>query len=478
MMFGSMRAWRGRSRGFAPTFLLVVGIAGCVRLGFDPPSGGGSDSAVIGPDGSVTNPDSAIVGPDGSVIKPDGPVTKSDGPVTKSDGPVTNPDTGVPPPPTCGLYVNDTATSDDAYTSAPGSDTNPGTAKAPLATLAKAIQQASSGSTICVDTGTYAGDVCVIKSVTIVGVRQGVAACGRTGAESVIRGELTVTSAASDVTLDGLRLERRTYAGGWNGVNLLAQTTTFRLLNSKVVPFAAAGGYSYSGYVGVKPGAAPMSSLEIRSNEFGTLVNTSGCAALFVGGVTVSGTANISSNCFKDCGGGATVIVFGGFNVLKLDANVVINSATGGAGGIGVGSGAIKTLLVTNNRILNSPIDGLFLGASAVNAGSVTGNVIQGSGTSTAKNANLNVDKSTALAAGFAVKNNDLSSPAGTNPALSNAATAKLDASCNWYGTSSSAGVTALVTGNVGFLPFLTSGTDTAPGTPGFQPASGTCTGL
>ncbi|MFM7767368.1 MAG: DUF1565 domain-containing protein, partial [Bacteroidota bacterium] len=59
------------------------------------------------------------------------------------------------------LYVNDNSTSGDVYTTAVGSDTNPGTASAPFATITKAIQVAQTGNTIKVDAGSYSENLTV-----------------------------------------------------------------------------------------------------------------------------------------------------------------------------------------------------------------------------------------------------------------------------------------------------------------------------
>jgi hypothetical protein len=380
-------------------------------------------------------------------------------------------------PASCELYVNDAATSGDRYTSAPGSDTNPGTAAAPFATLTHAVAQAKDGAVICVDAGAYAGYVVVDRSVSIHGVRQGVPACGRSGAESVIKGRVTMKASAAEVTLDGLRLEHIGNPSAWNGVNLVSEAQALRLLNTWVVPTAPAGGFSRFGYVFVGPatGVAALTSLAVRGNRFDTLLNTSSASGLVVANVKVSGAASITGNCFDDSGDDLSLLVYGAFNTLELDANVIANSATGGAGGIGVGSGSVKELTVANNRILDASGDGLAIDTS-VEEGSVTGNVIRGSGASGAGFSNIHVTKNAALAAGFYVRENDLSAPSGSNLALHSEATAKLEASCNWYGVATAAGVAALISGNVGFTPFLTDGTDADPGAPGFQPASGSCT--
>ncbi|MBX2928198.1 MAG: T9SS type A sorting domain-containing protein [Saprospiraceae bacterium] len=61
--------------------------------------------------------------------------------------------------------------------------------------------------------------------------------------------------------------------------------------------------------------------------------------------------------------------------------------------------------------------------------------------------------------------------------AIENTGVPVMDATCNWFGTASATGVNPQVSSNVTYQSWLISGTDNAPGTPGFQPAPGTCTG-
>ena len=455
--------------------LCVLGSAACVRLGFDPPRGSAEDAAVS--DAAVSDAVSDAEGPDSDGPDSDGP--DGDGPdASKTD--VAVPDAGkadAPAPPTCTLYVNDAATTGDTYTLAPGSNTNAGTAAAPYATLQYALAQAASGAVICVDAGSYAGDISIVKSVQLIGVRQGVSACGRTGVESVIRGAVATTDSATEVTLDGLRLERHPNASAWKGANLIWRSARLRLVNTKVIPHKPVGGYTHFGYIGVRVNTPTLTSIEIRGNEFSSLVNASMCSAIALGQVTVSGATTISSNCFNNSGSGSTIVVYGTFDALTLDANAVVNTTTGGAGGIGIGSGSVKTLTVTNNRVINAVKDGINIEVNTVSGGVISGNVIHGSGTSGPGFPNLKLDKATSLAAGISVKYNDLSAAAGTNKALVSEMAAQAAASCNWYGSSKSADVAALVSGKVSFTPFLTSGTDTDTSAPGFQPGSGTCNG-
>src|SRR5262249_18088595 len=65
------------------------------------------------------------------------------------------------------------------------------------------------------------------------------------------------------------------------------------------------------------------------------------------------------------------------------------------------------------------------------------------------------------------VSNNDLSGNSGFG--LASGSGEVVNASSNWWGTNSEAGVNAKVTGNVDRTPFLDLGTDTNLATPGFQ---------
>lgn len=52
-----------------------------------------------------------------------------------------------------------------------------------------------------------------------------------------------------------------------------------------------------------------------------------------------------------------------------------------------------------------------------------------------------------------------------------------INATCNWYGTTDFVAINSAISGDITFSPYLENGTDNAPGTPGFQPVPGSCTG-
>lgn len=88
-------------------------------------------------------------------------------------------------PTVLGLYVNDNSTTGDVFTTAVGNDANPGTATAPFATISYAISQASNGTNIYVDAGTYAENIDVTKAVNLRGANYNTTFATR-NAESII----------------------------------------------------------------------------------------------------------------------------------------------------------------------------------------------------------------------------------------------------------------------------------------------------
>jgi hypothetical protein len=327
-----------------------------------------------------------------------------------------------------------------------------------------------------VDTGVYSGNITIDRSMTLVGVRAGVSGCGRTGDESTIRGRVRVNSPAADVTLDGFRLERN--PGTWYGSNVLFLSPMFRLLNSRVIAAAPDGGYQQPGFVGTAQMNQTFASIGIEGNEFVGIYNPEGCSGIFLENATVTGAVNLAGNCFNNTGGLA-ILVFGFYDVLNVDANVIVNSGgADSANGIGIGTGSVQALYVTRNTIVNAREDGVTIDVGPIQGGGITGNIIHSSGVSGTGYANLRITNKNVLAAGFIIADNDLSNPAGTNLAINHMVVAPpLTAECNWYGETDPAQFAGLISGNVDYVPFLSNGTDADPATPGFQPAGGTCTG-
>ena len=111
----------------------------------------------------------------GVVALVNGPVVYDPWLVDGTDDPMGG--VGFQPKGTCtgatNLYVNDLVSdnpTNDIYTTAIGSDANPGTAAAPFLTITKAVNTAVDGTKIWVDAGTFQEQVFIGKTVDITGV--------------------------------------------------------------------------------------------------------------------------------------------------------------------------------------------------------------------------------------------------------------------------------------------------------------------
>ena len=158
------------------------------------------------------------------------------------------------------------------------------------------------------------------------------------------------------------------------------------------------------------------------------------------------------------------------------------NSVTGtGAAGAGVAVGTGSTL--TTDGLSGANVISGFATGVDVNGGSaslqqntITGNTtgvsVENGGALTSVTQNFITGNTTgvAVASGAGtigqIFDNDLS---GNTTAIANSSGVLIDASGNWWGVATSAGVQATFTGLVDYTPFLVSGTDTDAATPGFQ---------
>jgi hypothetical protein len=151
---------------------------------------------------------------------------------------------------------------------------------------------------------------------------------------------------------------------------------------------------------------------------------------------------------------------FAGNQPVRLARNTITNSNTG----VLVDSNGIANLL--QNTITGS-------GAAAVNlvnggslaALSPTGDAVLWNFITGGTGDGIRID-ATAGAVG-PILGNDLSGNTGL--AINNLSAALVDASGNWYGTNTVAGVAGEVSANVDYTPWLEVGTDVSSATPGFQ---------
>lgn len=345
-------------------------------------------------------------------------------------------------------YVNDNATSGDVFTTAIGNDANPGSAAAPFGTIQFAINTAVNGDTIYVDAGTYIGDVQITKEVTLLGAKHGIPAGpmatppNRGTDETIIQaGGLYYGQTKDNITVDGFYID---IGSGLRGIES-------RGLNSKILNNIVTGIVSpFTAQIGIATRAnAPLRThsyliqfnnvTNLRYGFFfdGNLENPSEMSYNYASGCFTAGfvltasnghlfKANVSDNNFQ------------GLLVTKGNNSIIQNTLKNNTG-IGIRlSGTVNTF---NNDIENN-----FIENNAVGIGLTDPNA--------------------------AAVNNQahFNSFTGNTANIANAHADNFNATCNWYGTTDLATITASITGPVTFNPALVSGTDTDPGTDGFQP--------
>jgi hypothetical protein len=128
-------------------------------------------------------------------------------------------------------------------------------------------------------------------------------------------------------------------------------------------------------------------------------------------------------------GGPVGVLVDGAHSVASLTQDTISGNGTG----VSVETGGVLTG-ATNNFIRNNSGAGVSIAATAGSVGAIT--------------------------------DNDLS---GNAQAVANASAVQIDASLNWWGSNTRAGVQGVISGSVDYTPFFNAGTDTQPGVVGFQ---------
>jgi nitrous oxidase accessory protein NosD len=149
---------------------------------------------------------------------------------------------------------------------------------------------------------------------------------------------------------------------------------------------------------------------------------------------------------------------FSGNQPVQLRENVLTNNHTG----VQVQSQGSATLF--RNTITGSGLAGVEVLTGSLAPFGVLAHAVQENFISGGAGDGIRI-AGTAGAIG-SIHNNDLS---GNALAVNNLSAGLIDASGNWYGVNTPAGVAAEVSANVDYTPWLDVGTDTQPGTPGFQ---------
>ncbi|MHB1105539.1 MAG: T9SS type A sorting domain-containing protein [Lutibacter sp.] len=407
------------------------------------------------------------------------------------------------------LYVNDNNQSGDLYTTAIGSNANPGTAALPFATIQHAINKVAIGGVIYVDAGIFMEDVVVNKGVTLNAVQAGV-----NPESSLTRGAETVVMSAtadpinrsvfilqsSDITIDGFTIDgdNPTITGAvlLNGSDINAgfgiakfiEPTAHKNLNIRnniIKNF-----YRYGVFI-QSTSELPLSGNLITQNHFNNISaqNVDGNYGRWGRGIGLFGNAyaSISQNVFTKV---STAILVSNFDAVSIDNSYITgNTMETYRSGIflsGFSEGA-NHYEVYNNHIStgdlfswNVPEASTTNNNIGINASSISNTTGQSFHNNTIINTRTGVLLSYNISSipGWAIQVNNNSITETIGYAIQNSEGNKVNAICNWYGSTAVQDNLDKVTAQNGyFAPFLTNGTDTDPSTNGFQPVPDSCNG-
>ena len=225
------------------------------------------------------------------------------------------------------------------------------------ATLAEALAAAKAGDKIILTAGTYEEDVTInVPGLTIAGPNQGINAnTGERVAEAIIKGVITITSAAKGITFDGLSFTGNAKIQYNESVNF----DGFTFQNNKVYDTRACEKvwdetrYTLPGFIQfTMANGGEARNIEIYNNSF---VNVSEVNVL----ANRSYNVTVDGNVFKDFGLDA-VRTEGGYvyGVLAFTNNV-FEQSNAEQGGLGIflysnagGSGSKTTILIENNEFI------------------------------------------------------------------------------------------------------------------------------
>lgn len=234
---------------------------------------------------------------------------------------------------------------------------------------------AVAGSTVNVAAGTYNEDVTVDKSLTLSGAQAGVDARGRSASESEIVGVVKVTSGATNVVFDGLKLTSPTRAFTPRGFNLRVESQNSTISNNIFVAEENEG-HTYSGYLDFEG----ITNTTVEQNSFsGHLDPVQGPNVIRLG-VSGAGTVTIANNEMHDVGGGGGIGIMcsNAGAIINIDANEIDN--TGDGVWIWAPTSLFDTISITNNHIHDCVKKGVKIVAGAVGGVEVNYNSIYNSG--------------------------------------------------------------------------------------------------
>jgi LruC domain-containing protein len=336
-------------------------------------------------------------------------------------------------------------------------------------TIQAAINASNKGDVIIVDAGTYTEALIINKEVTILGPNAAVSPNGGSRvAEAVINltaGNRTINLFANNITIKGFEIKNSANAGAIMAGNF----SGFKPVTGITIEKNYLHDMSGSAILCYITGSGTF-QWTITDNK----ISNTTLATYFGGGygsgvkITKGTNCSITNNVLTNIG--FTGIDVWQMQTLTISGNSLTTIVDNGMQVVSTNS----NLNITNNTITNANYPSATLGQGGIKLFgsptnlSVTGNIVTGCGSAFAVEPNNN-------AAGASVNNNNFS---GNTYGVYHAGTGTLNATCNWYGSTSYANVASKISGTVTFVSFLVSGTDNDLATSGFQPAPGTCTGV
>ncbi len=241
------------------------------------------------------------------------------------------------------FYVNNNTSATRIFTTAAGSDANPGIPSSPFATISAAYQKAQTGDSLFVDAGTYSpGDATIGKSISIIGANyllspndaaNTLLINSTRNAETIID-NLTWTIGANDINLEGLTFNSVTKQiisqnnTSFSNIKLAKNRVT---INSNLTLFNFTG----SGTATMAPSAIVNSGLTITDNRFekydatnGTTLNINRFRNVAVtnNSFVVAGTTVRTQTALNNGGSGVVDGVFVANNTIDKASNAFVAS--------------------------------------------------------------------------------------------------------------------------------------------------------
>ncbi len=343
-----------------------------------------------------------------------------------------------------------------------------------FATIQEAIDAASSGDTIVADAGTYAEDLSILSSKTnleIIGT--GSSTIKGVGTNLVANYPQVVSNIeilASGVKLHGFIIEAPDYSMLTYSSGMLIGAADVEIYNNTFKVGAYSDGNTamsngIQSWSALNIPGVDISGLNIHDNTFTSLsAEAAGYEGIYLNLDAGTGTSTIQNNTF-------TGSIFRGITTERSRTNIIGNtitndlspssagySGTGGWQGINIGganAGAIDSILVSGNTVQGSSSSNGF--TYGIKLGYTTGSTFSNVSliNNSIHNSGISEIWTKISAAGITLSNNDLSGTTGNGIENSDISTA-LNATQNWWGSSSSTTIATLISGPVNYNPWYT----------------------